>query len=555
MGALVVALGVVVTMTLPQAMKRLIDGLIARDESALSWLAALLLLVLAESATRVIHGMVFQAAGSRVSLAAELEAFSRFVLQPIPFFDDERSVELATHLRNSAETLRDFIARELPDLQRALLRMIVGSLALVWTAPRLALYLTLTVPPLLLLSSYLARRLKQGAVAASIAGARAQAAAQESLAAIRVVRALGVEQGEATRFRGIQASTHAANLVMGRLASWADGASLLLSELVTIVALGLGGSMVVSGALTVGELVSFLVYADLAARSSRDLVRFHAHVGSIRGVLKPLADRLARAVVDEASGAPSEPLHPVPRAAAAVELADVSYVYPARPASPVLTGVSLIVPRGESLAIVGESGAGKSTLLSLIAGFYAPAGGTVWLNGKTPDCGVRGWQSTHVAYLTQGGRPFSRSIRENIVMGRDVDAATLDWAIRVSGLQALLSRLPRGLEEVPGESGAQVSGGEAQRLALARALARRPEVLLLDEATSALDPESEATIFDALLEPAYRPTLVVVSHRLATIRRFPRIALLGDSRILDIGTHDDLAKTSETFRRIISDAH
>lgn len=271
-------------MALPQAMKRLIDGLmITRDESSLIWLLVLLILVLAESATRVVHGIVLQAAASRISLAAELEAFSRFVLQPIPFFDDERSVELAAHLRNSAETLRDFIARELPDLQRALLRLMAGSFALVWTAPRLALYLTLTLPPLLALSSHLARRLKQGSVAASLAGARSHAAAQESLGAIRVVRALGVEQGETTRFRGIQASAHAANLVMGRLASWADGASLLLSELVTIVALGLGGYMVVSGELTVGALVSFLVYADLVARSSRDLVRFHAHAGQVLG--------------------------------------------------------------------------------------------------------------------------------------------------------------------------------------------------------------------------------------------------------------------------------
>jgi len=310
--------------------------------------------------------------------------------------------------------------------------------------------------------------------------------------------------------------------------------------------------MVVSGELTVGALVSFLVYADLVARSSRDLVRFHAHAGSIRGILTPLGDRLARAVVESAPSPRFEPSQPGTHSAAAIELTDLSYIYPARPASPVLGGVSLAVPRGASLAIVGESGAGKSTLLSLIAGFYAPTSGSVLLHGRAPHCGVRGWQSAHVAYLTQGARAFSRSIRENIVMGREVDDATLDWAIRVSGLGTLLSGLPGGLEEVPGESGAQVSGGEAQRLALARALVRRPEILLLDEATSALDPESEASILDALREPGYQPTLVVVSHRLSTIRRFPRIAVLGDGRIQDVGGHDDLEKASEVYRRIIS---
>lgn len=550
LGAGAVTLGVIATIGSPQAMKRFIDGLmVTRDESSMIWLAALLALMLAEAATRVIQGIALHGAASRIALGVERDAFARFLVQPVPFFDDERSVELAGYLRNSAETLRDFIARELPDLQRASMRLIAGSVALVVTAPRLALYLALTVPPLLALSSYLARRLKQSSEAASLAGARSHAAAQESIGAIRVIRALGVEQQEAARFRLIQASSHAGSLLLGRLASWSDGASLLLSEFVTLMALAIGGKMVVSAELTVGELVSFLVYADLAARSSRDLVRFRAHLGSLRGVFAPLEDRLARTVVSTAPGA----VGPPPRSLGSIAVRDVRFAYPVRPDRPVLDGVTLVVEPGEWVAIVGESGSGKSTLLSLLAGFHPPAAGEILLDGKAPHVGAQAWQSECLAYLNQGARAFSRSVRDNIVMGREVDEAALARVLRIAGLAPLLSALPGGLDGVPGEGGAQVSGGEAQRIAIARALYRRPSILLLDEATAALDPESEGELFDALSEPPDRPTLIVVSHRLSTIRRAGRIALLSAGRIVDLGGHEDLVRTSEIYRRVISE--
>lgn len=550
LGGLVVIMGVITTLAAPQAMKRLIDGLMStRDESAMIWLLALLALVIAESATRVVQGILLHGAASRIALGVERDAFERFLFQPIPFFDAERSVEMATYLRTSAETLRDFIARELPDLLRAVLRAITAAIALLLTAPRLALYLALTVPPLIALSSRLAGRLKRGSQAASLAAARCHAEVQESFGALRVVRALGVEDSEVARLSLVHASTHAANLVLGRLASWSDGASLLLSESVTLIALGIGGRMVVSGQLTVGELVSFLVYAELAARSTRDLVRFRSHVASLRGVFAPLADRFGRT----AKAAPSSRATPQPGSLpGAITLNDVSFSYPARSSSRVLNGVSFLVEPRECLAVVGESGSGKSTLLSLIAGFYAPASGEVLLDGIPPEVGARGWQSTHLAYLTQGARAFSRSIRDNILMGREVDEAALSWVIDVTGLGPLLSRLPGGADAVPGESGAQVSGGEAQRIALARALCLRPAVLLLDEATAALDAESEAAIMGALRSPGYRPTIVIVSHRLSTIRQADRLVLIEAGRVQAIGTHESLEATSRTYRRIIS---
>lgn len=550
LGALVVTLGVVATIASPQAMKRFIDGLVAtRDESSMIWLVVLLALMFAEAATRVIHGILFHGAASRIALGAERDAFARFLVQPVSFFDDERSVELAGYLRSCAETLRDFIARELPDLQRAWMRLITGSVALVVTAPRLALYLALIVPPLLALSSFLARRLKKASEAASLAGSHTHAAAQESIGAIRVVRGLGVEHQETARFRLIQASSHAASLLLGRLASWSDGASLLLSEFVTLMALAIGGRMVVSAELTVGELVSFLVYADLSARSSRDLVRFRAQLGSLRGVFAPLQDRLARTVVSAAPAQVSAPS----RSPGSIAVRAVRFAYPVRPDRSVLDGVNLVVNPGDRVAIVGESGSGKSTLLSLLAGFYAPLDGEILLDGKTPHVGAQAWQSESLAYLNQGARAFSRSLRDNIVMGREVDEAALARVIRLAGLEPLLAALPGGLDGVPGEGGAQVSGGEAQRLAIARALYRRPSILLLDEATAALDPESEGELFDALGESPDRPTVVVVSHRLSTIRRASRIAVLSDGRILDTGAHEDLVRTCETYRRIISE--
>jgi len=143
-------------------------------------------------------------------------------------------------------------------------------------------------------------------------------------------------------------------------------------------------------------------------------------------------------------------------------------------------------------------------------------------------------------------------MRENVLLGRDVSAESMVWAIKVSGLESVLLRLPGGIDATPGESGAQVSGGEAQRLALARAICRKPAILLLDEATAALDPESEATVPDALREPAYSPTIVIVSHRLSTIQRADRIVVLAEGRLDAVGRHDELIRTSEVYRRVIT---
>lgn len=540
--------GLVATLAYPQAMKRVIDGLLnAEAASSPRWLLVLVALLLVEATTRVAHGLILHGAASRISLAVERATFERLLLQPISFFDDEKSVEMSAHLRSSSETLRDFIARELPDLLRAFLRAITGSVALVLTAPRLALFLAVVAPPLVALTSWLARAVKMRSQASSLLGAQNQAAAQESFGAIRATRSLGVEVAESQRFSVGSQSAHQGHLALGRLASWADGASLLLSESVTLVAVGVGGKMVADGFLTVGELVSFLIYADLTARAIRDLTRFRAQAAMVRGALAPLGELMSRTQNDRAG----ERNHKG-SGRGAIALEDVHFSYPRRPAIPVLRGLTLRVDPGECLALVGESGAGKSTVLALMAGFYAPAHGRVLLDGVPPDRGALGWQTGHLAYVPQGGRAFSRSIRENLLLGRDVTDETLAEAIAIAGLDPFVSRIQGGLEAMPGESGAQISGGEAERLALARAMCGRPSVLLLDEATAALDPESEAAILDALRSLASPPTLVIVSHRLSTIQSADRIAVLAAGQVEAVGRHDDLVRESSAYRRFLS---
>jgi len=193
------------------------------------------------------------------------------------------------------------------------------------------------------------------------------------------------EGNEIRRFSLSLSSIHASNLGLGRLASWADGARLLLSESVTLVAVGFGGQMVAAGHLSVGELVSFLIYADLTARAVRDLLNFRSHLGTIQGTLAPLGELLSR----------TEP--PPPRVAVAprallraITLDNVEFAYATRPASPVLKGLGFEVAAGECLAIVGESGSGKSRTLALMAGFYQPTAGRVLLDGAAPDSRARG---------------------------------------------------------------------------------------------------------------------------------------------------------------------
>lgn len=233
-----------------------------------------------------------------------------------------------------------------------------------------------------------------------------------------------------------------------------------------------------------------------------------------------------------------------------LEVENLSFRYPTRPESLVLDNISFHVAPGEMVAVVGPSGAGKSTLFDLIQRFYNPAGGVIRFNGipatdlKLAD--VRGC----VGYVPQDPVMFSGTLRDNLTYARaDASQAQIEEAMRVANAYDFVMQLPDKLDTRVGEDGVGLSGGQRQRLAIARALLSAPSILLLDEATSALDADSEHQIRQSIERLKGQMTIMVIAHRLSTVRQANRILVLEGGQLVDAGSHEELLTSSPLYAR------
>jgi len=236
-------------------------------------------------------------------------------------------------------------------------------------------------------------------------------------------------------------------------------------------------------------------------------------------------------------------------------LESVSYTY-AGEREPVLLGVDLTIGRGESVGIVGSSGAGKSTLVDVLLGLLTPTAGRITVDGRDIRSALRSWQR-HIGYVPQEPFLLDDTLRRNVAFGiadAEIDDRRVESALRLAQLADFVTTLPDRLDTLLGERGTRLSGGQRQRVAIARALYHEPEVLVFDEATSALDSPTERELIAALEALHGVKTLVVIAHRLTTVRRCDRLAVLRDGRVAAIGSYDELLARDAGFRELASTA-
>ncbi len=292
-----------------------------------------------------------------------------------------------------------------------------------------------------------------------------------------------------------------------------------------------GGNEIINGDKTVGEFMSFFTAMALAFEPLRRL-------GQISGVWQSAKVRIGRMreLFDEQPTLLS-PASPRPARAGDITLSDVHMAYGD---APVLNGLSFTAEAGKTTALVGPSGAGKSTVFNLLARLVDPSSGTITLGGTPIDeidlRELRGQFSV----VSQEALLFDESLRENILLGRDVPPETLEAALKAAHVSDFVKDFPKGLDTPAGPRGSTLSGGQRQRIAIARALLRDAPILLLDEATSALDTKSEAVVQAALDELSHGRTTLVIAHRLSTVRNADRILVMQAGRVVEEGTHDEL---------------
>ena len=307
-----------------------------------------------------------------------------------------------------------------------------------------------------------------------------------------------------------------------------------------------GGRLVFAGTLTGGDLVTFLLYTFTVAGAIGTFTGLYSQIQEALGASSRIFDLL-----DETSDLP-EPRKPVKlgTVTGTLHFEGVSFRY-SEHGTDVLKDVSLTVRAGETVALVGPSGAGKSTLISLIPRFYDPTVGRILLDGvDLRDQSLAGLRS-HMAAVPQETQLFSGTVAENIRFGdpKATDAELVE-AAKAAHAHAFVTAFPDGYDTLVGERGMQVSGGQRQRLAIARALLKNPQVLVLDEATSALDNESEAVVQAALVHLMETRTTVVIAHRLSTVRNADRIVVMDAGRIVQAGSHDELLEQAGLYKEL-----
>lgn len=548
-GGIFVAISTVTALTYPYVIRLIIDDAIGGGQiQRLNQLSLVVLgILLVEAASTGGRQYCFGLGAERVGARLRRRVFQALLAQDIRVFDSRDTGDITTRLWADVPPLEHALGDELADSLKDVVFVVFGIGLLLFTSPRLTLLTLLAVPPIVLATSLLGRRVKMFAADVQQAHAEAGAAATEVLAGVRTVRAFSQEPAERARFDALltRALAFARQKVQARAAL--GGVSVIAGESAALLAIWVGGSLIVSGRMTTGALISFILYALLVARGLRNGSRFAAESLRAIGATGWAFDLLDRR--------PLIPLDGGERPAdldGAVTFEQLRFRYPTRPDVEALQGVDLHIKPGEVVALVGRSGSGKSTLLNLVLRFYDPVEGRVLVGGRDVRELDPGWLRGHIATVMQEPTLFSRTVGENIGYGApQADRQAIRLAAAWASADEFIERLPGGFDAPVGDRGVQLSGGQRQRLAIARALLRRPKILILDEATSALDAELESVVQNALRAIEYRPTTIIIAHRLSTVAHVDRVVVLDQGRIVESGTHDELIRTSTLYRQLV----
>ena len=504
----------------------------------LAWLAGmLLLLALAVQLIRLARGVLHADVSARLRLALGALVFEQVQALSMAWHRRSRRGDLLRRVTADSACLATIVTEVLLPVFTAAI-MLVALFAIMWRLdPALALVAAAVAAPMLIAMRALAPRMTDRAYAQQQAEGGLWAVTEQTLTALPLVQSFGGERAEQSRFDRTAAQTVHATLrniaTQLRYRIGIDGIEAVGIAAVMVV----GGWHVLDGRLTVGTLVVFLSY--LAALYA-PLLSF-AYMASTVASAAASARRVEQVLDadDRIADAPQALPLPAPRGGAALCFDGIVFGY--ETGRPVLRGVDLEVRAGEMLALVGASGAGKTTLAALVPRLHDPWRGRVSIDGHDLRDVTLASIREHVAVVLQDALILPISVADNIAYGRpSATRAEIESAACAARCDAFVDALPQGYDTVVGERGTTLSGGQRQRIAIARALLKDAPVLVMDEPTSALDTPTERDVLDALQTLTRGRTTIVIAHRLDTMLRADRIAVLDGGRIVETGTHDAL---------------
>ena len=482
----------------------------------------------------------------RVMLSLRRSLFDRLLHLPLPKLWDMKTGGILSRLTGDVDTTTGLLQMAVISPSLSLIRLLIAVTILMVLNWRLALTALAIIPGVMAISFSFSRRIRPIYRSVRKDAESVDGRVGETFSGIRVVRAFGRETRELLAYMIGRHTVLRKELFAHRrellvFTSWG-----LLSAAVNVVIVWYGGYLNIVGRASVGDIMAFQWYTMLLMNPVWNIVNSFSELQRSLAAMERVFE-----ILGLPADKPDRPdAYDAPAVVHDLEFENVEFEY--REGRPVVCDFNVVVPGGSVVALVGRSGAGKTTVTDLVARFHDPTRGRILLNGTD----IRDFYLTSyralLAIVQQDVFLFDGSVRDNIAYGRHrATAAEVEDAARRANAHEFIVRLPEQYETFIGERGVKLSGGQCQRLAIARAILASPQILILDEATSNLDTESEQLIQASMATLLAGRTTFVIAHRLSTIRRADLILLMEDGRVIERGTHDELMETRGVYYRMV----
>jgi subfamily B ATP-binding cassette protein MsbA len=506
----------------------------------------LLVFTLAKGVAEYFSTFLMARIGQSAVLKLRQDLYSHLLSQSASFFERHRTNYLVSRLISSAAAIENSVSSTLRDMLRESFTLIAFLAASFYFSWRLTLGSLAIAPIVAVLTAKFGTALRNLSRESFEGNKELTDTAQEALSNQNIVKAYRAEARESSRFTTVARRIVHANLRTARISGFAPPTIEMIGVVFVVFLLYFGQREIVSGRMSAAQFLTFIFFLFRSYDPMRKLSRLQNSMEQALAAAHHVWEIMdEHAEMVEKKGAVA--LRPLARA---IELKNVSFGY-ANEERSVLREVSLTIPAGSMVALVGESGGGKSTLTKLLPRFHDPVSGGVFWDGidlrEATIASLRG----QIALVTQETVLFNDTVRHNIAYGKpEATQAEIEEAARVAFAHDFIMELPQKYETLVGERGIFLSGGQRQRLAIARSVLVDAPVLILDEATSALDAESERFVQQAIANLVRNRTTIVIAHRLSTIRRADTIVVMEGGRITDTGSHSELLAREGQYRKL-----
>ena len=535
----------------PLIIQNILDGVIVHQNVSLLHLLILGLVItnLFSQLTAMIRAYLSNFMVRNMDFSMMSQFFRHTLSLPFSFFAKRKTGDIFARFQEN-QTIRAFLTESTVTTALNLLMVFIYFAIMFFYNAKMTFVLIAFVIPIMGLTLIATPRIKRFARETFTASTDAKSFLMEALSGVETVKGMGIERPVRLRWERkyakaleVQYRAQAFNIRIGFV-------SQLLNAATTIAILWVGANLVLAREMTIGQLIAFNAFMGSVLTPLMGLVGLWSMLNDAGVAMERLGDVLDIEPEQKPEELPSRVMLPDLRGE--ISLNGVYFRYGENDGAYVLENISFDIKPGELVAVVGRSGSGKTTLAKLLVGFYMPSDGNMTVDGYDMNVIDKAFYRAQIGYVMQSNLLFSGTIAENIASGDETpDRRRIEEVAKMADAHAFISRLPLGYEQVVGERGLGLSGGQIQRLCIARALYHDPRLLVFDEATSALDTQSESNILSNMHEILKGRTAIVIAHRLSTIMRADKILVLYEGAIVEQGRHEELVNRKGMYYQLV----